>query len=53
MENWKEYNKLLAEHYKDNDAVIFGLMNQPNTMATEQWRAIANAGIVEFLVQCI
>ena len=35
----------LANEYKDNDRVIFGLMNEPNTMPTEQWREAANAAI--------
>ena len=30
---------------KDNDRVIFGLMNEPNTMATEQWGAAAQGAI--------
>jgi endoglucanase len=35
----------LADEYKDNDRVVFGLMNEPNTMPTEQWRDAANAAI--------
>jgi len=35
----------LAAKYKSNDHVIFGLMNEPNTMPTEQWLASANAAI--------
>lgn len=35
----------LASKYKDNDRVIFGLMNEPNTMPSEQWRAAANIAI--------
>jgi endoglucanase len=35
----------LANQYKDNPRVIFGLMNEPNTMPTEQWRDAANAAI--------
>ena len=35
----------LANEYKDNDRVIFGLMNEPNTMPTEQWLSAANAAI--------
>jgi endoglucanase len=31
--------------YKTNNHVIFGLMNEPNTMPTEQWLAAANAAI--------
>lgn len=33
----------LANAYKDNSYVIFGLMNEPHTMPTEQWVAAANA----------
>lgn len=35
----------LAAKYKSNDHVIFGLMNEPNSMPTEQWLASANAAI--------
>jgi endoglucanase len=35
----------LAQHYKDNRQVFFGLMNEPNTMSTELWRDDANAAI--------
>jgi endoglucanase len=35
----------LANVYKDNDHVIFCLMNEPNTMPTEQWLTAANAAI--------
>jgi endoglucanase len=35
----------LATAYKDNPNVIFGLMNEPNSMATEQWLGAANAAI--------
>jgi endoglucanase len=35
----------LANEYKDNDHVIFGLMNEPNSMPTEQWRDAANSAI--------
>ena len=35
----------LAAHYKDNPRVIFGLMNEPNTMPTELWLSDANAAI--------
>lgn len=33
----------LANLYKGNDHVVFGLMNEPNTMPTEQWVSAANA----------
>lgn len=35
----------LANQYKNNDRVIFGLMNEPHTMPTEQWLTAANAAI--------
>ncbi len=35
----------LAEHYKGNSRVIFGLMNEPNTMPTAQLVASENAAI--------
>ena len=35
----------LAAHYQDNPRVIFGLMNEPNTMRTELWLSDANAAI--------
>jgi len=35
----------LATYYKSNTRVIFGLMNEPNTMSTEQWLTGANAAI--------
>lgn len=35
----------LAARYKDNPRVIFGLMNEPNTMSTELWLADANTAI--------
>jgi endoglucanase len=35
----------LASHYRENDKVIFGLMNEPNTMSTELWLSDANAAI--------
>ncbi len=35
----------LAGHYRGNDRVIFGLMNEPNTMPTELWLGDANAAI--------
>jgi len=36
----------LATQFKANSRVDFGLMNEPNTMPTEQWRDAANAAIV-------
>ncbi len=35
----------LAARYKDNDRVIFGLMNEPKGLPTETWLAAANAAI--------
>lgn len=35
----------LAAHYRNNDRVIFGLMNEPNTMSSELWVSDANAAI--------
>jgi endoglucanase len=36
----------LSGHFPGNDTVIFGLMNEPNSMPTEQWAQAANAAIV-------
>ena len=35
----------LADHYRSNSRVIFGLMNEPNNMSTELWVSDANAAI--------
>ena len=35
----------LSDKYKHNDRVIFGLMNDPNSMPTEQWLTAANTAI--------
>ena len=35
----------LAERYGGNPDVIFGLMNEPHSMPTEQWLSAANAAI--------
>lgn len=35
----------LATQFSNNPQVIFGLMNEPNSMPTEQWLASANAAI--------
>jgi endoglucanase len=35
----------LAQRYKGNDRVIFGLMNEPKGLATETWLGAANAAI--------
>jgi len=40
-----DFWRRLAVKYKSNDHVILGLMNEPNSMPTEQWLASANAAI--------
>lgn len=35
----------LSNQYKGNNHVIFGLMNEPNSMPTEQWRDAAQSAI--------
>ena len=35
----------LAGHFAGNDHVIFGLVNEPHDMPTEQWRDAANAAL--------
>ncbi|MEO7934730.1 MAG: glycoside hydrolase family 5 protein [Dokdonella sp.] len=35
----------MATHFLGNSHVIFGLMNEPNSMSTEQWVGAANASI--------
>ncbi len=35
----------VANEFKDNDKVIFGLMNEPNSMPTEQWGTAAQGAI--------
>ncbi len=35
----------LAVQYRANPSVLFGLVNEPNTMPTEQWVSAANAAI--------
>jgi endoglucanase len=37
----------IAERYKDNGAVVFGLMNEPNGLPTETWLEAANVAIAE------
>jgi endoglucanase len=37
----------IAARYKDNDAVMFGLMNEPNGLPTETWLEAAKAAIAE------
>ncbi len=35
----------LSQEFKENNNVIFGLMNEPHDMPTELWKDVANAGI--------
>ena len=35
----------LADHYKDNPRVIFGLMNEPHRIHADEWRIAAEAAI--------
>jgi endoglucanase len=44
LDAWWDFNYRLAQRYKDNDLVIFGIMNEPNTMPTELWIEVANEG---------
>ncbi|MFA9438388.1 glycoside hydrolase family 5 protein [Uliginosibacterium sp. sgz301328] len=37
-----DFWRRLAEHYRDNPRVIFGLMNEPHGIAGETWAAVAN-----------
>ena len=37
----------LGERYKDNENVIFGLMNEPHGLPTETWLEAANVAIAE------
>lgn len=37
----------IAERYKNNDAVVFGLMNEPNDLPTETWLEAANIAIAQ------
>jgi endoglucanase len=37
----------LAERYKNNETVFFGLMNEPNKLSTETWLEAANIAIAE------
>ncbi|MGQ3210032.1 MAG: glycoside hydrolase family 5 protein [Shinella sp.] len=40
-----DFWKRLAEDYKDDDGVQFGLMNEPHDVPADQWLASANAAI--------
>jgi endoglucanase len=37
----------IAKRYKDNDTVVFGLMNEPNNLPTETWLEAANVAIAQ------
>ena len=37
----------IAQRYKDNETVIFGLMNEPNSLPTETWLEAANIAIAD------
>jgi len=37
----------IAERYKNNESVIFGLMNEPHDMPTETWLEAANSAIAK------
>ncbi|SEG33688.1 glycoside hydrolase family 5 protein [Vibrio hangzhouensis] len=45
VEAFKDFWTKLANHYKSNSRVIFGLMNEPFGMSSELWRDNANAAI--------
>ena len=45
VEAFRDFWSRLATHYAANDGVIFGLMNEPNTMPTELWLSNANEAI--------
>eukprot|EP01088_Endostelium_zonatum_P016820 TRINITY_DN469_c4_g1_i1.p1 TRINITY_DN469_c4_g1~~TRINITY_DN469_c4_g1_i1.p1 ORF type:complete len:334 (+),score=76.98 TRINITY_DN469_c4_g1_i1:36-1037(+) len=40
-----DFWRRLATQFKSNNKTIFGLMNEPNSMPTEQWLSAANAAI--------
>jgi endoglucanase len=39
--------RLIASRYKDNDFVVFGLMNEPTKLSTEIWLEAANDAIAK------
>lgn len=45
VEAFADFWTRLANRYKNNSRVIFGLMNEPNSMPTELWRDDANRAI--------
>lgn len=46
VNDFVDFWKRLATLYKDDPDVVFGLMNEPHDMPSEQWRDAANAAIV-------
>ena len=44
-DDFADFWSRLAEHYVGDDSVIFGVVNEPHTMATELWVDDANAAI--------
>jgi endoglucanase len=44
-DRFSDFWRRLAAHYASNPRVSFGLVNEPNTMPTEQWLAAANTAI--------
>ena len=44
-EDFGDFWRRLAAAFKDADGVVFGLMNEPNNMRTEDWVEAANAAI--------
>ena len=45
VEAFRDFWSRLATQYASNENVIFGLMNEPNSMSTELWLADANEAI--------
>jgi len=45
VNNFNDLWTRLANLYKNNSRVIFGLMNEPNTMSTSVWLSSANSAI--------
>jgi endoglucanase len=45
VEAYADFWSKLADHFKGNGLVAFGLMNEPHDMSTERWRDDANAAI--------
>jgi endoglucanase len=45
VEDFSDFWSRLATEFKDSPQIIFGLMNEPHDMSTEQWVRAANAAI--------